>query len=74
MYVINNQNLWLIVLLMFERTIGQSLNQPKFCASVTWNPDAITFADSITIGEQPNTVFVNVNNSIYVSEGNLSQV
>jgi hypothetical protein len=54
--------------------VGQSFNQPKFCSSVTWNPDAILFADSSTIGEQPQTVFVSVNNSIYVAEGNLSQV
>ncbi len=54
--------------------IGQSLNQPKFCSSVTWDPNAITFADESTIGIYPTTVFVSVNNSVYIAEDNSSQV
>ncbi len=54
--------------------VGQSINQPKFCASVTWTPNALIFADEFTIGMDPTTVFVNTNNSVYVAEGNSSQV
>ncbi len=44
------------------------------CPSVTWNPNALTFADESIVGNYPTTVFVNVNNSVYVAEGNSSQV
>jgi hypothetical protein len=54
--------------------VGQSFNQPKFCASVTWALDPLIFADEFTIGMDPTTVFVNTNNSVYVAEGNSSQV
>ena len=33
-----------------------------------WNPDAITFADSTTIGSSPFGLFVDVNNSVYVAD------
>ena len=50
------------------------MNQPKFCASATWHTDAITFANNSTIGADPNTVFVSINNSIYVAESYFNQV
>ena len=48
--------------------IGQSMNRPKFCSYATWNSTAITLANSSTVGFNPDTVFVTVNNSIYVAE------
>ncbi|CAF1071686.1 unnamed protein product [Adineta steineri] len=51
-----------------------SFNQPKFCASATWNPDAITFANSQTIGTQPNDIFVSINNTVYVAENSYDRV
>ena len=44
-----------------------SFNQPKFCPTASWNPNAITFADESTVGSYPKSVFVNTNNTIYVA-------
>ncbi|CAF0805286.1 unnamed protein product [Adineta steineri] len=43
-----------------------SFNQPKFCPTAIWNPTASTFVNQSIVGEEPNTVFVNTNNTIYV--------
>ena len=50
------------------------MNQPKFCASATWDSDGITFANSSVIGSFPNTVFVTTNNSIYIAANSLHEV
>ncbi|CAF1594433.1 unnamed protein product, partial [Adineta steineri] len=44
-----------------------SINQPKFCSNATWNPDAITLANSTTLGVFPQGLFVNINNTVYVT-------
>ena len=49
-------------------------NQPKFCPTASWNPNAITFADQSIIGSEPQTVFVNTNNTIYVANRENSQI
>ncbi|CAF1579969.1 unnamed protein product, partial [Adineta steineri] len=51
-----------------------SINQPKLCPSATWNSKAITFADQNTIGTQPYSISIDINNTIYVAEGNLNRV
>jgi len=48
--------------------IGFSLNRPNLSQCAIWNPDAITFADSTTIGSSPVGLFVDVNNSVYVTD------
>jgi hypothetical protein len=48
--------------------VGPSYNQLQFCASATWNTDAITFADSTIVGINPYGVFVDTNNTIYVAD------
>lgn len=50
------------------------MNQPKLCASATWHPYAVTFADSNKVGSQPNTVFVDGNNSVYVAVNQFNEV
>ncbi|CAF4156507.1 unnamed protein product, partial [Adineta steineri] len=54
--------------------IRLSINQPKLCPSATWNSEAITFADSNTIGTQPYSISIDINNIIYIAEGNLNRV
>ncbi|CAF1057170.1 unnamed protein product [Adineta steineri] len=44
-----------------------SFNQPKFCPTATWNPDAITIANRSIAGPYPRAIFVNTNNTIYVA-------
>ena len=42
-------------------------NQPKLCPSATWNSSGITFADNITIGMNSRSVFIDANNTVYVT-------
>ncbi|CAF1354623.1 unnamed protein product, partial [Adineta steineri] len=51
-----------------------SINQPKLCPSATWNSNAVTFTDQNTIGTQPYSISIDINNTIYISEGNLNRV
>ncbi|CAF4086359.1 unnamed protein product, partial [Adineta steineri] len=60
-------NIWLLFLYIGQ-TSGISYNQPKFCANATWNPTAITFATSTTVGASPNGIFVDTNNTVYVAD------
>ena len=46
-----------------------AFNQPRICSSATWDEDAVTFANSSSVGSWPYGLFVNVNNSVYVAEG-----
>ena len=54
--------------------VEQFMNQPKLCPSATWYPYAETFADINKVGVQPNTVFVDRNNSVYVAVNQSSEV
>ena len=54
--------------------LGPSYNQPKLCSSATWNPVAVTLANSTTTGLYPFGVFIDTNNSIYVVETFLRSV
>jgi hypothetical protein len=45
-----------------------SYNQPKFSSSASWNPNAITFANISLVGQNPDGIFVNSNNSVYVTD------
>ncbi|CAF4182502.1 unnamed protein product, partial [Adineta steineri] len=52
--------------LLMKVSSDLSFNQPKFCPTAIWNPTASTFVNQSIVGEEPNTVFVNTNNTIYV--------
>ncbi|CAF3942976.1 unnamed protein product [Adineta steineri] len=45
-----------------------SVNRPKFSPCATWNANATTFANSTTIGTNPGVVFVDRNNTIYITD------
>jgi hypothetical protein len=47
--------------------VVRSFNQPRFCSNASWNPNAITVADSNTIGTYPNALFVNTLNTLFVA-------
>ncbi|CAM4847397.1 unnamed protein product, partial [Rotaria magnacalcarata] len=51
-----------------------SLNQPRFCALATWNPDGITIADSSKIGPNAISLFITTNNTIYVVESSYDNI
>ncbi|CAF4067561.1 unnamed protein product [Adineta steineri] len=51
-----------------------SYNMPKFTAYTTWSSNGITFADTTVVGTYPYGVFVDNNNTVYVSEYSLNRV
>jgi len=60
------QNLFKL-LLIFTYYLGVSFNQPQFSPCASWTSDAITFANYIVNGSLPVTVFVDTNNTVYVT-------
>ena len=48
--------------------VGPSYNQPTFCSHATWHPSATTFANDSVIGMKPWGLFVDINNTIYVTD------
>ncbi|CAF4202741.1 unnamed protein product, partial [Adineta steineri] len=59
---------------MLATNCGPSYNQPKFCSSATWNPNATNFANSSTVGVGPYGIFVNTNNTIYVADREVNRI
>ncbi|CAF1573485.1 unnamed protein product [Rotaria magnacalcarata] len=55
-------------------SVGVSYNLPKFSSCASWNPNGITFADYTTVGTHPFAVFVDKNNTVYVSDQDYSRV
>lgn len=45
-----------------------SYNQPKFSAYASWSGNAITFANTSTVGALPYGIFVDINNTVYVAD------
>ncbi|CAF4198858.1 unnamed protein product, partial [Adineta steineri] len=66
--------LLLPVILQQVGLLHVNLNQPSFCPSITWYTDAITFANSSTVGTYVYGVFVSTNNTIYVANQQTNQV
>ena len=49
-------------------------NQPKIRVSATWNPDAITFANSTLVGNESYGLVVDIFNTVYVAARTLQRV
>ncbi|CAF0861197.1 unnamed protein product [Adineta steineri] len=49
-------------------------NVPKFTAYTTWSANGITFANTTTLGTYPYGIFIDTNNTIYVSERSANRV
>lgn len=65
----NTQNIFLIRQpYQYLLLIGPSYNQPKFSSCATWNTNAITFANSATVGTSPQGIYIDINNTIYVAD------
>jgi hypothetical protein len=45
--------------------LGLSYNQPKFCPTATWNPNATTFPKRNIVNFRPAGIFVDSNNTVY---------
>jgi hypothetical protein len=51
-----------------------SLNQPTLCPNATWNSNGTTLANNSTVGTYPYSVFVDINNDVYVAETSLNRI
>jgi hypothetical protein len=49
-------------------------NQPILCPSATWSPDGITIANNTMIQGLPNTIFLDPNNSIYLTSTAMNRI
>jgi tripartite motif-containing protein 71 len=54
--------------------LGVSYNQPKFCPTINWNFSAITLEDNNTISSQLYGIHVDINNTVYVTDQQNSQI
>ncbi|CAF4104833.1 unnamed protein product [Adineta steineri] len=52
--------------LLMKDSFALSFNEPKFCPTATWNFNGITFANRSIVGQDPTTIFVSTNNTVYV--------
>ncbi|CAF1198564.1 unnamed protein product [Adineta ricciae] len=55
-------------------SIGLSINQPQFSSCAIWNSVATTFANNTTVGTYPYKIFVNKDNTVYVTAASIKQV
>jgi NHL repeat len=53
---------------------GVSFNLPQLSLNATWNPNATTFADVSTVGTFVYGIFVNTNNTVYISSYTFNEV
>ena len=49
-------------------------NQPKICPYATWDPDAITFANSTLVGNQSYGLVVDLFNTVYAADSTLARI
>lgn len=55
-------------------SIDSSVNRPKFCPFISWNPNGITWVNDTMTGVNPSSVFVDQNNRIFVYATNIHQI
>ncbi|CAF3978603.1 unnamed protein product, partial [Adineta steineri] len=60
--------------LITTTTYNVTTNQPNLCPSTTWYTNAITFANSSTVGTLAYGVFVSINNTVYVANQQTNKV
>ncbi len=53
--------------------LAPSYNQPKFCLTINWNPNAITLENNVS-GSQPYGIYVNTENTVYVADSINNQI
>ncbi|CAF1488554.1 unnamed protein product, partial [Adineta steineri] len=74
MYVTDQSNHRIQKFERMELTSANSFNQPQFCSTANWNPNAITFANQSIVGTQPLDIFINTNNTIYGANQQKQQI
>ncbi|CAF4112149.1 unnamed protein product, partial [Adineta steineri] len=66
-FVTDQSNSRIQKFLLMKESFALSFNQPKFCSTAIWNYNGITIANQSIVGQYPNAIFVNTNNTIYVA-------
>ncbi|CAF0824469.1 unnamed protein product [Adineta ricciae] len=51
-----------------------SYHQPDFCPTASWKPNAITVANASSIGHQLYSIFIDIDNNMYVTTGSRNEV
>ena len=69
-----NPSINCIMISIVDISSGIFYNQPNLSPCAIWNPNATTFANSTTIGLQPRRIFINTENTIFVSSSDLNEV
>ena len=54
--------------------LAVSYNEPKLCANASWNPDAITFANSTIIERDPMVLFITRENLLVTTRRGAGQI
>ena len=60
--------------LIIHHILDIPYNQPIFARNASWNPNATTVADQNVVGSNPRSLFVDINNTLYVACQHLHQV
>ncbi|CAF1091298.1 unnamed protein product [Adineta ricciae] len=60
--------------LLSTKSCEVSYNQPQFCSSAQWRSDGVTFANKSTNDSLPLSVFVDTNNTIFLTTNIPNQV
>ncbi|CAF1263922.1 unnamed protein product [Adineta steineri] len=74
MFVADNVNHRIQKFSITSNIYSTTINQPSFCPSTTWYTNAITFADSSTVGTYVTGIFVGIDNTVYVANAQTNQV
>ncbi|CAF3964398.1 unnamed protein product, partial [Adineta steineri] len=74
MYVVDQYNYRIQKFLITSTYYNATTNQPNLCPSTTWYTNAITFANSSTVGTNVYGVFVGIDNTVYVANQQTNQV
>ncbi|CAF0903803.1 unnamed protein product [Adineta ricciae] len=53
---------------------GLSYNRPKISSCTTWNSNGVTIGDNDTFGALPDSVYVDINNTLYVAAPILNRI
>ncbi|CAF3201820.1 unnamed protein product [Rotaria sp. Silwood2] len=57
-----------------NKSCAPSINQPKLCASASWDTYGVTVVDNSTIGSSDFDIFIDNNNTVYVTDQNTNSI
>ncbi|CAF1366502.1 unnamed protein product [Adineta steineri] len=73
-FVVDNYNNRIQKFYVTNNIYSTSINQPSFCPSTTWYTNAITFANSSIAGTLVWSVFIGIDNTVYVANQQTNKI